>query len=440
MNNLKLSSEVFQRVKRKKIKLNFDGGDITSDGGLLILSELDKKLNLTKDIADVLKPFDERQPGKVEHSVQDIIRQRVYAIAAGYEDVNDHDDLRLDSLMQTAVGKDTPLGSASTVSRFENTSLRESCVQISKIIVEQFIRSFDSAPKELILDFDATDIPIHGDQENKFFHGYYDHYCFLPLYVFSEEQLLCAYLRPSNDDPARHTWAILSLLVKRLRQEWPDVKIIFRGDSGFCRWKMLRWCDKNDVKYIVGIGKNARLKSFSSRLAIKARKKYNRTGKKAKLFCDIYYAAKTWDKRRRVIAKSEHNSKGPNRRYVVTNLNGKAKELYENLYCARGNMENRIKEQQLDLFAIRTSCEKWYSNQFRILFSALAYVLFERLRALILKGTKFAKAQANTIRLKLIKIGAVIRRNTRKIYISMSEAYPYKQIFETVIKKVALLE
>jgi hypothetical protein len=271
-----------------------------------------------------------------KHRYQSMLRQRILAIASGNEDLNDHNDLRNDQLWQAILGTDEALAGASTLSRFENSQKREPCVVIAKIIVEKFIASFKSAPKELILDFDATDDLVHGMQEGRFFHGYYNKYCFLPLYVFCGQQVLVAYLRPSNIDGAKHSWAILSLLVKRFRKQWPKVNIIFRADGGFSRWKMLRWCEKNEVEYIVGTSRNKRLENLSSNLARKAEKQYNRTDKKAKLYCDLYYRAKSWDKRRRIIAKSEHNSRGPNRRYIITNINAPGKYLYEkNLLCTR---------------------------------------------------------------------------------------------------------
>jgi hypothetical protein len=439
MTKCNIPNGLFQSVKGRKFDVNFNGGNISSDGGILPLAEIDKRLCITAQVSAALKPFDQRQSGKIKHDYLSMLRQRVYSIADGNEDLNDHNELRKDELLQAVLGTSDNLAGASTLSRFENSAHREICVEFSKALVEQFISSLENAPKELVLDFDATDDPVHGMQEGRFFHGYYDHYCFLPLYVFCDQQLLVSYLRPANIDGAKHSWAILSLLVKRLREEWPEVEIIFRADGGFCRWKMLRWCEKNEVKYIVGISRNKRLEKLSSHLARKAEKQYNRTGKKAKLYCDLYYAAKLWDKRRRIIAKSEHNSQGPNRRYVITNINAPGKYLYEEIYCARGDMENRIKEQQLDLFADRTSCHDWWANQFRLLLSSLAYTLIERFRALALKNTQFAKAQCGTIRLKLLKIGAVVRSNTRKIYVSLSSAYPYKNEFATVCENIAAL-
>lgn len=440
MTNCSVLSGMFQGSKGRKFDVGFSGGHISSDGGLLLLSELDKKLGITAGISKVLKSFDPRQAGKIAHSTLSMLRQRVYGIAAGNEDLNDHNHLNRDKLYQSMVGTDETLAGASTLSRLENRSTRELCVDIAKHLVEIFIASFDKPPEELILDFDATDDAVHGMQEGRFFHGYYDHYCFLPLYVFCGHQLLVSYLRPANIDGAKHTWAILALLVKRFRQEWPDVRIVFRGDSGFCRHRMLTWCEKNSVDYIVGISKNKRLEKMTSNIAKKSMRRFNRTERKTKLFCNIYYAAGTWSKKRRVICKSEYNSLGPNLRYVVTNIKGPARKLYSELYCERGDMENRIKEQQLDLFADRTSCHKWWANQFRLLLSSVAYILIERLRSLALKNTQFAKAQCGTIRLKLFKIGAVIRRNTRKVYVRLSSAFPYQNEFIKIVNNICALK
>ncbi|MFQ5959410.1 MAG: IS1380 family transposase, partial [Alphaproteobacteria bacterium] len=270
---------------------------------------------------------------------------------------------------------------------------------------------------------------VHGHQEGRFFHGYYDHYCFLPLYVFSGDHLLVAYLRPSNIDAARHSLAILGLLVKRLRQAWPEVRIIVRADSGFCRWRTLSWCERAGVGYITGLAKNARLDALAAPAMAEAKARFERTGEKQRLFADLSYAAKTWDKERRVIARLEHGEKGANPRYVVTNLAGDGDDLYDRLYCARGDMENRIKEQQLDLFADRTSCQRWWANQFRLLLASLAYILLQSIRRLGLKGTELARAQARTIRLKLLKIGAVVVRNTRRVRFHLSSACPDKVLF-----------
>jgi hypothetical protein len=347
----------------------------------------------------------------------------------GYEDLNDHNTLRKDKAFQTAVGCDKDMASAPTLCRLENRADPKMLWQISSNLVDVFIESFKKPPEELILDFDCTDDAVHGKQVGAFFHGYYDHYCFLPLYVFCGEKLLAAYLRPSNIDSAKNAWAVLSLLVKRLRQVWPDVRIVFRGDSGFCRHQMFNWCERNDVFYIVGIAKNNRLIELSRDMIQEAQRIYQRTNEKQRLFGEISYAADTWIRKRRVIVKAEVNSKGQNPRYVVTNIDGDPKQLYDDLYCARGDMENRIKEQQLYLFADRTSCMNWLPNQLRLLLSSLAYTLLEAIRRLGLAGTEMAKARCDTIRLKLLKIGAVVIRNTRRVRLLLSSAYPCQRLF-----------
>lgn len=429
------TSFLFPACKSRKVEVDFQGGDITSDAGSLLLRQADRRVKLTKTLARCLK--DRRVKGRCDHTLEQMLRQRVYGLALGYEDLNDHDDLRHDLGLQTAVDRDKALASSPTLCRLENAADRETAVIINKLFVEKFIESFKHPPEELILDFDATDDPVHGQQEGRFFHGYYDHYCFLPLYVFCGSQLLTAYLRPSNIDAAKHAWAILSLLVKRLRQAWPEVKIIMRADSGFCRWRMLRWCEAHNVGYIIGIAKNSRLNDAASQLQEEARDQYDQTGQKQRLFSFIEYGALSWDHPRQVIAKAEHGDRGSNPRYVVTNLTGDAQDLYDNVYCARGDMENRIKEQQLDLFADRTSCSNWWPNQFRLLLSSLAYVLMESIRRLALKGTQWAQAQCSTIRLKLLKIGAVVLRNTRCIRFHLSGACPYQETFFLIAHRLA---
>jgi hypothetical protein len=303
-------------------------------------------------------------------------------------------------------------------------------------MVETFLDSFRQAPKELILDFDATDDRVHGKQEGRFFHGYYNEYCFLPLYVFCGEQLLVSYLRPSNIDPAKHAWGILSLLVKAIRARFPRTKIVMRADSGFCRWRMFRWCERHDVHYCVGIAKNSRLLEAAKSTTEAAEEEFNKTQDKQRLFSEVRYAAESWDQSRRIIVKAEHSELGANPRFVVTNLDDSPGFVYDTIYCARGEMENRIKEQQLGLFADRTSCHKWWSNQFRLLLSSLAYILIEGIRRLTLKNTELAKAQASTIRLKLLKIGAVVTRNTRRIRFALASGYPYQDIFWRVVKRL----
>lgn len=420
----------FPALKRRRIIGEFTGGDVTSDGGSILLRQVDRKIGLIKQVSNKLP--DSRRQDRCKHSLVSMLRQRVYGIALGYEDLNDHQTLRKDLGFQTAVDRENNLSSAPTLCRLENRADRDTVWAIHQVMVEQFIASFKYPPQELILDFDSTDDAVYGKQEGRFFHGYYDHYCFLPLYVFCGEQLLVSYLRPSKIDGAKHAWAILRLLVKRLRQAWPKVKIIVRADSGFCRHRMLAWCERENVEYIIGIAKNNRLLSLSANHRQKAEQLYEETREKQRLFSTIYYAAGTWKRKRKVIIKAEHNNKGANPRFVVTNIEEEEQTLYEDLYCARGNMENRIKEQQLCLFADRTSCHAWYANQFRLLLSSLAYILIQTIRSLALQGTQLAKAQSDTIRLKLLKIGAVIIRNTRRVRFLLSSSYPYQDLFYKV--------
>lgn len=424
------SSFYFSPVKRRQVEADFTGGDISSDAGVLLLSQVDRKLGLSHSVAKAIG--DGRRQASCEHSVEALLKQRIYALALGHEDLNDHQALRHDLALQTAVASDQPLSSSSTLSRFESSAQRASAIAIHEVLFQQFVLAQDKPPRRLILDFDATDTPLHGEQEGRFFHGYYDHYCYLPLYVFCGRHLLVSYLRPSNIDPAQHSWAILSLLVKALRQQWPQVEIIFRGDSGFCRWRMLRWCERHQVRYIVGIAQNNRLKKQAALWLERSQDLFNSSGRSQRLFASMHYAARSWDKPRRVVVKAEHNRLGSNPRFVVTNLTQTDKYLYDKLYCARGDMENRIKDQQLGLFAHRASSHRWWNNQFRQLLSGLAYVLFEGLRRLSLHDTALEKASPQTLRLALLKIGAVIIRNTRRIKIMMSSACPYQDLFRTV--------
>ena len=400
----------------------------------MLLRERDRRLGLTQAI-DQVRP-DPRHPDLLEHSQLSMLRQRIYGLCLGYEDLNDQQTLRDDPAWQTAVDRDQTLVSPSTLCRLENRFDRDSAIGLHELLVDQFIASFKRPSKHLVLDFDATDDRVHGTQEHRFYHGYYKHYCCLPLYVFCGEQLLVSYLRPSNADGAKHSWAILALLVKKLRQHWPEVKITLRADGGFCRWRMLRWCENHQVDYIVGIAGNVRLKSQAQARIDETEKQYQQTGDKVRLFADLQYQAKSWDRARRVIARIEHTDKGSNPRFVITNLKGQAKRLYEQVYCQRGEMENRIKEQQLDLFADRTSCHYWWPNQLRLLLASFAYVLMEAIRRLALKGTDLARAQVGTIRLKLLKIGAVIIRNTRRVRLLLSSAYPYQVLFFRVVAKL----
>ena len=363
----------FTSSKRRQIEGSFDGGEVSSDGGLVLIREADRRLGLLSSVARRLA--DGRQAGKVRHTAATLLRQRVMALCAGWEDLNDAEQLQHDPVHQLAIGADE-LGSAPTLSRFGNAQKRASAWAVNAELVEQFIRSHRTAPPFLILDFDATDTPVHGQQEGRFFHGYYDCHCFLPLYVFCGDQLLVAYLRRSNIDAAKHSGAILKLLVQRLRAQWPRTKIVLRADSGFCRDWLLSWCDCHDVKYIVGIARNERLLAENAELMQEAEKEFKKTGQKQRLFTAFDYAALTWRRVRWVIAKAEHSKMGANPRFVVTNIVGDSQRLYDRRYCARGEMENRVKEQMM-LFADRVSAHRWWGNQWRLLLSALAYTLIE---------------------------------------------------------------
>jgi hypothetical protein len=417
----------FESFGRRRVEVGFDGGEVSSDGGLLLLRKLERRLGLIDAVARGLA--DPRDPERIKHRLADMLRQRVFGLVQGYEDLNDHATLRNDVLMQTACERDRALASAPTLCRLENRASRAAAWAIHAVMVEKFIASFKTPPEELVLDFDATDDPLHGNQEGRFFHGYYDHYCYLPLYVFCGEQLLVSYLRPSKIDEAKHAGAVLKLLVGRLRRAWPQVRIVLRGDSGFCRRRMLAWCERNAVSYIVGLAQNKRLNAMTAEQRERLAQQFEQMQMKQREFAELRYGARTWQCERRVIARLEHMEKGDNPRYIVTNLEGDARSLYEDLYCARGEMENRIKEAQLGLFADRTSCHHFAANQFRLLLSSLAYILTERLRTLGLAGTEFARLQATTLRTKLLKIGAVIVRNTRRVRVMLSSAFPYQPIY-----------
>ena len=425
---------VFPGCKGRKVEAIFSGQAITSDGGSLLLRAADDATGLLRQAARGFT--DQRRAASCLHRVEALLRQRVYALALGYEDLNDHDELRNDPAIQTAVGRDVELASASTLCRFENSVDEASLWALSRTLVDVFLHSHDRPPDEIILDFDATDDRVHGNQDGRFFHGFYDHYCFLPLYVFCGDHLLAAYLRPSNIDPAKHSLAVLGLLVRRIRAAWPRTRIVLRADSGFCRWKTMRWCDGHDVGYILGLAKNSRVAEAAAPLLASAREQFERTGAKQRLFGEVRYSAASWDRERRVIVKAEHLEKGANPRYVVTNLTDDPSGIYGK-YCARGEMENRIKEQQLYLFADRTSCSRWLPNQLRVLLSGLAYTLLNAIRRQGLAGTDLARARCDTIRLKLLKIGAAVVRNTRRVRLLLSEFYPYKDLFEFVSARLS---
>lgn len=447
---------LFQGPARREIVASFDGGRITSDGGALLLNQTDRKLGLIERFAQCFR--DHRAQEWIEHSVEDLLRQRIFALALGYEDLNDHDDLRRDALLAACVGKADPTGEnrsrerdrgyalagKSTLNRLEwghkeqapGDRYRRIAVDpdaVNRFFVEVFLDSHVEPPKQIILDFDATDDPLHGRQEGRFFHGYYDHYCYLPLYVFCGKHLLCARLRRSNIDASEGTVEELSRLVPQIRERWPEVSILVRGDSGFAREAIFAWCEAHDVHYVTGLARNGRLEEMLQPALEQAEILSAETEEPARVFEDFeYQTLKSWTRARRVVGKAEITWFGPNPRFVVTSLSEEqldAQTLYEELYCARGDMENRIKEQQLDLFSTRTPGRLMYVNQMRLWFSSVAYTLIEALRRLALQGTPLASSYCGTIRHRLLKIGARIRVTVRKIWVSLASSHPAQAVF-----------
>ena len=454
----------FQQLGRREVIGRFDGGKISSDAGGLLLREVEKHLGILKRLSGCFRDYRERE--RIEHSVQSLISQRVYGIALGYEDLNDHDSLRHDVMMGVLCEKVDPSGNdrvrerdqgkaiagKSTLNRLELTpeganekSRYKKIVaegeKIDDLMVDVYLQSHPRAPDEVVLDVDATDDPLYGKQEGRFFHGYYAEYCYLPLYIFSGEHLLCARLRQANEDPASGVRPELERIVKKLRGVWPEVRIIVRGDSGFCRDEIMSYCEQNEkIDYVLGLAKNSRLiKQIELEMA-EAQQIHQSTEKPARVFKDFRYCTRhSWSCERRVVGKAEYLAKGANPRFVVTSISSEEKQarmLYEDFYCARGDMENRIKEQQLGLFADRTSTAWMRSNQLRLYFSSFAYILMQTLRRLGLQGTELAQAQCDTIRLKLFKIGAQIQVSVRKVWISFSESYPYLSLFQKVLARL----
>jgi Transposase DDE domain group 1 len=428
----------FSSLGSKAVVADFLGGRLTSDAGALLLREAGEATGLFRALDQVIP--DPRDPAQIVHDQKALIAQRIIALALGYEDLNDHLTLRTDPALQVAAGavpdEAAPLASPATLCRLENRIDRPTLVRIAGALVDQFIAAHPEPPEHLILDFDATDDPVHGRQEGRFFHGYYDQYCFLPLYVFCGDELLTAYLRPSRIDASKHARALLKLLVRRLREAWPGVKITIRADSGFCRWRLMRWCDSHGVGYVLGLARNVALERQAADATTEAERRFRRTGQPQRIFDAFAYAAATWDRRRRVIVKAEHNAQGPNPRFLVVNVPGDPRELYEDVYCQRGEMENRIKEQQLDLFAGRTSCHRFPANQFRLLLSAAAYVLVQALRRTALAGTGLARAQVGTIRLRLLKVAARVVVSARRVVFHLASSYPLPELFRSVLERI----
>jgi len=359
----------FGRLGRRVIEADFSGGELSSDGGLMLVRQVDQRIGLTHMAAAKLS--DPRDPGRIRHSLRTLLAQRLYGLCCGHEDLNDHARLREDLVMQTAVGGDEALASAPTLSRLETRATRAQAWALHEVLIEQFIASHERAPTGLVLDVDASDVPLHGQQESRQFHGYYDHHCYLPLYVFCGQAMLACYLRRSRIDGAKNATAVLKLIIRRLRQAWPEVAIIVRGDSGFCRERLMRWCERHRVGYILGLARNARLQDQVWSVEQALAEQYAASGSKQREIGEFSYAAQSWAHERRVITRLEYGAQGNNPRFVVTNVEGRAEELYDTLYCQRGEAENRIKEVQLDLFGTRASCHKFLANQFRLLLAGL---------------------------------------------------------------------
>lgn len=453
------SSFGFHALGRRNVLARFDGGRITSDGGGLLLRETERVTGIIHQFASCFTDY--RDPNRIEHTVEELVAQRVYALALGYEDLNDHDDLRYDPLLAVLAGKRDPLGSKrrgrknrgkalagkSTLNRLELTPVRADGKHrykkikmarkaVMRLFPELFLQSYRVPPKRIVLDLDATDDPIHGHQSGRFFHGYYKNYCYLPLYIFCGEHLLSARLRPSSIDAAAGSVKELQRIVGQIREKWPTVKIVIRADSGFCRESIMAWCEANHVDFVLGLAKNKRLvQEIESELA-QAQTQFEQTDEPARVFKGFtYQTLKSWSRSRRVIGKAEHLAKGANPRFVVTSIPASefdARSLYEDEYCARGDMENRIKEQQLCLFADRTSAATMRANELRLWYSSVAYTLMAALRRLGLKNTSMAKARCDTVRLKLLKIGARIRVTVRNVWVSLAESCPYQALFRQV--------
>jgi hypothetical protein len=438
----------FEALGRRKIEARFDGGTISTDGGAFLLRQTDQRLNLLSRLTECF--MDGRNPELIEHSITEMLCQRVYGLALGYEDLNDHEQLRHDPVFGILAGREElekPLAGKSTLNRMElGAGVKDRYKKITfwkeaidELMVALFIESYAQAPGEIVLDVDTTDLPLHGKQEGRFFHGYYDTYCYLPLYVFCGEQVLCARLREANHDAAFGCLDEIRRIVAQIRKAWPEVKIVLRGDSGFCRNELMSWCESNRVDFLFGLARNQRLRRVIGAEMHTVSRQWNQTGKPARVFTEFPYSTRKtkkrgWDQERRVVAKAEHIDGKENPRFVVTSLRSEelnAQQLYEELYCARGDMENRIKE-QFSLFADRVSAETMRGNQGRLYLSAMAYILVSGLRRLGLKGTELAEAQVATIRGKVLKIGAQIRVTVRKVWVSMASSYPWQGLYQQV--------
>src|SRR5271157_4622880 len=436
----------FAPVDGRRVVADFDGGAITSDAGALLLGQTDRAIGLTKRFAACFT--DARMPELVEHQVGTMVLQRIFGIALGYEDLNDHDDLRRDPVMAVLAGKlearradCAPLAGKSTLNRMELSrpeptryhKVSHDAAAVERLFVDLFLEAHRRAPEQIILDLDATDDPLHGHQEGRFFHGYYDCYCYLPLYIFCGRHLLAAKLRRSNIDGSAGAGEEVARIVAQIRRRWPRVRILLRGDSGFAREALMAWCEANRVDFLFGLARNERLEEAIKTELMTAAVESIRTGKPARCFKDFTWSTRdSWSRSRRVVGKAEVTGGDANPRFVVTSL--KAAEiggryLYEKVYCARGEMENRIKECQLDLFADRTSTATMRANQLRLWLASMAYVLLCALRRIGLAHTQFAQATCGTIRLKLLKLGALVRVSVRRIKVAMASACPHQNEF-----------
>ena len=426
----------FSKSKNKEVEGIFAGGNVTQDAGLLIAKEIDKNLGLTKFIAD--KVEDRRNKNYITHDIEDMLKQRVYGLIGGYEDLNDHILIRKDTHFKTLVGHDKELASSATLSRFENSMTKKDISNLFLGMIESFVSRIEEEPDKIVLDFDPTDCTIYGKQEERSYHGYYKDYCFLPLHVFSGDELVTTLLRPSNIDGAKYAGAILKIIVSKIRERWPRIKIIFRGDCAFARKHILHWCENNEVEYIVGISGNNALQGKVKDNEEELIAKQKELGCEQKEYTSFKYQAGSWKKERRIIAKIEASKHGLNRRFLVTNnAYNSAKEAYENQYCPRGDMENKIKQLKLDLKADRLSCHSFLANQFRNYLAGLAYIIVNTVRKKLLQGTESANAYCRSITLKLFKLGAVIIEKKTKITYLFSSNFPFKELFVGAMKKFA---
>ena len=440
------SSFEFATHHRRPVEADFTGPTTTSDGGALLLRQTAIKLNLMPRLAACFQ--DGRDQRYVRHTVEELVSQRIYGLALGYEDLNDHDQWRHDPLLGVLTGKQQSAAGKSTLNRLElgtreanrYSKIEVDTTAIDRLLVDLFVESFAAAPTRIVLDLDATDLPLHGHQEQRFFHGYYDGYCYLPLYIFCGEHLLCARLRPANQDASAGSVEEVERIVGQIRKSWPAVQVILRADSGFCRDGLMTWCEANKVDFVFGLARNTRLEALLDPFMMQAHAQQAATGQPWRVFAEFDYqtTSGSWSRSRRVIGKAEALGDKENPRFVVTTLAGpewEPRALYEELYCARGEMENRIKE-QLSLFADRVSTETMRANQVRVYLSGLAYVLVSALRRIGLQGTEMARAQATTIRLRLLKIGAQVRITTRRVRVQLAQSFPWQALFRRVAEQL----